>query len=130
MSRTAGVRDWARRSGGAEPGRDAYCTARAQYSVSYPPSLSLFSDPPLLQLLLVSSSLSRSLVFHLYHPRVLLCSLFHEPRGMSSPEEDYDGDVAAHKKRRIQRACDMCRRKKSMSPHSSSSRRSAVSCQC
>ncbi|KAI1786446.1 fungal-specific transcription factor domain-containing protein [Ganoderma leucocontextum] len=34
---------------------------------------------------------------------------------MSSPEEDYnDGDVAQNaKKRRIQRACDMCRRKKS-----------------
>ncbi|KAI0706989.1 fungal-specific transcription factor domain-containing protein [Earliella scabrosa] len=32
---------------------------------------------------------------------------------MSSPEEDYDGDGAQNaKKRRIQRACDMCRRKK------------------
>ncbi|RPD72366.1 hypothetical protein L226DRAFT_546928 [Lentinus tigrinus ALCF2SS1-7] len=33
---------------------------------------------------------------------------------MSSPEEDYDdGSVQNAKKRRIQRACDMCRRKKS-----------------
>ncbi|KAH9847217.1 fungal-specific transcription factor domain-containing protein [Lenzites betulinus] len=33
---------------------------------------------------------------------------------MSSPEEDYEGDsVQNAKKRRIQRACDMCRRKKS-----------------
>ena len=40
---------------------------------------------------------------------------------MSSPEEDYnDGDLASQnaKKRRIQRACDMCRRKKSTSAHS------------
>lgn len=37
---------------------------------------------------------------------------------MSSPEEDYnDGDSAQNaKKRRIQRACDMCRRKKSTLP--------------
>ncbi|RDX43515.1 hypothetical protein OH76DRAFT_1487785 [Lentinus brumalis] len=32
---------------------------------------------------------------------------------MSSPEEDYDdGSAQNAKKRRIQRACDMCRRKK------------------
>ena len=37
---------------------------------------------------------------------------------MSSPEEDYDdGSVQNAKKRRIQRACDMCRRKKSTSSH-------------
>ena len=41
------------------------------------------------------------------------------PLPMSSPEEDYDGELSQNaKKRRIQRACDMCRRKKSMHPHS------------
>ena len=38
--------------------------------------------------------------------------------GMSSNEEDYQDGEGSHgaKKRRIQRACDICRRKKSMFP--------------